>query len=77
MIPDEGDLKCIVNPAGKYVSTIHRGPYDSVAPAYDALTEWAKANGYEPTGIAYEYYLNDPSADPSVVAETEIRFPLK
>jgi hypothetical protein len=24
-----------------------------------------------------EYYLNDPSADPSVVAETEIRFPLK
>jgi len=77
MIPDEGDLKCILIPAGKYVSTIHRGPYDSVAPAYDALTEWAKANGYEPTGIAYEYYLNDPSADPSVVAETEIRFPIK
>ena len=76
-LPEEGELKCTVIPAGKYVSTLHRGAYDSVAPAYDALNEWARANGYEPAGIAYEYYLNDPGADLSVVAETEIRLPVK
>ncbi len=77
VLPDEGELKCTVIPGGKYLSTLHRGAYDSVGPAYEALAEWAKANGYEPTGLAYEYYLNDPSQDPSIVAETEIRFPLK
>jgi effector-binding domain-containing protein len=73
----EGDIIASVIPGGKFISTIHLGSYDSMKPAYDALAKWAKDNGYEPTGIAYEYYLNDPSADPSIKAETEIRFPLK
>jgi effector-binding domain-containing protein len=76
-LPEKGEVKSTVIPGGKFVSTIHRGPYDSVGPAYDALLEWAEAQGYEPTGVAYEYYLNDPNADPSIVAETEIRYPLK
>jgi effector-binding domain-containing protein len=46
-------------------------------PAYDALAQWAKVNGFEPTGVAYEYYLNDPSSNTSIKAETEIRFPIK
>jgi effector-binding domain-containing protein len=76
-LPDKGEIVCKDIPAGKYVSTMHRGPYDTVMSAYEALTEWAKANHYIPSGIAYEYYLNDPSADPSIVAETEIRIPVK
>ena len=77
-LPASSEIKCITIPAGKYVSTIHRGAYDTVGPAYDALNKWAKENGYEPTGgLAYEYYLNDPNEDPAIVAETEIRLPLK
>jgi effector-binding domain-containing protein len=73
----KGEIKSGIIPAGKYISTIHIGGYDAVKPAYDALAQWAKDHGYEPSGIAYEYYLNDPSADPTVKPETEIRFPIK
>lgn len=76
-LPAKGDVNSIIIPAGKYLSTLYRGDYDKMEPAYSAMNEWAKANGYEPTGIVYEYYLNDPSEDPSIVAETEIRFSLK
>lgn len=77
VLPASGEIKCSTISGRKYVSTAHRGAYDSVSPAYEALNAWAKENNYEPTGIAYEYYLNDPNEDPSIVAETEIRLPLK
>jgi effector-binding domain-containing protein len=76
-LPARGEIRSGVIPAGKFLTTIHRGSYDTVEPAYNALADWAKANRLEPTGIAYEYYLNDPTEDPSVVAETEIRFPVQ
>jgi len=62
--------------AGKYISTVYRGPYDSMEPAYGALTQWAEENGYTPSGIAYEYYLNDPDKNNGVIPITEIRFPV-
>lgn len=76
-IEGKGEIITGLIPAGKFISTIHIGPYDSVNLAYDALAQWAKENGYELTGLAYEYYLNDPSSDPSIKPETEIRLPLK
>ena len=76
-IKGPGEIKTGVITVGKFISTIHVGAYDSVKPAYDALAQWAKDNGYEPTGVTYEYYLNDPSANPSIKPETEIRFPIK
>ncbi len=76
-LPGNEEIKCVTIPGGKYISTIHRGAYDAVAPAYDALTAYAKENQLEPTGLAYEYYLNDPGSGPDVIAETEIRFPVK
>lgn len=76
-LPSKGEIQASRIPAGKYISTIHVGPYDACKSAYDALADWAKQNGHEPNGIAYEYYLNDPSADPKVQPETEIRYGLK
>lgn len=75
--PDNDQIIASIIPAGLYISTLHVGSYDSIQPAYDALTEWSKSNGYEPSGVAYEYYLNDPSENPKIVPETEIRFPVK
>jgi effector-binding domain-containing protein len=77
VLPGKGEISASIIPGGKYTSTTHIGSYDSVQPAYDALTEWAKKNGYEPSGIAYEYYLNNPTANPDIIPETEIRFPVK
>lgn len=76
-LPGKGDIKASAIPAGKYLSTIHHGAYDSMEPAYEALTKWANENGFEPTGIVYEYYLNDPSEGPDIVPKTEIRFPVE
>ena len=76
-LPAKGEILSNVIPAAKFATTIHRGSYDTMVPAYEALNDWIKANNYEATGVAYEYYLNDPSSDPSIVAETEVRFPLK
>jgi effector-binding domain-containing protein len=76
-LPAKGEILSNVIPAAKFATTIHRGSYDTMVPAYEALNDWIKANNYEATGVAYEYYLNDPNSDPSIVAETEIRFPLK
>jgi effector-binding domain-containing protein len=73
----KGEIKAGMIPGGKFLSTTHIGAYDTMKPAYEALAQWAKAKGYEPTGVAYEYYLNDPSSDPLIKAETEIRFPIK
>jgi effector-binding domain-containing protein len=72
-----GEILAGTIPAGKFVSTIHKGAYDSVKFAYDALIAWAKENGYEPSGVAYEYYLNDPGESSAIVPETEVRFLIK
>ena len=76
-LPEQEEIQSQIIPGSDFISTIHAGAYDSVSPAYDALTQWAKANNRETTGVAYEYYLNDPSSDPSIIPETEIRLPLK
>jgi len=77
VIEARDEIKSGIIPAGKYISTLHVGSYDSVKVAYDALVLWAKENGFEPSGISYEYYLNDPSSDSSIIPETEVRFQLK
>ncbi|HNT76464.1 MAG TPA: GyrI-like domain-containing protein [Anaerolineae bacterium] len=64
-------------PAGKYAACRHTGPYDTIEPAYTALTQFVIENGYEATGVAYEVYLNDPSHTPPEALMTQILFPLK
>jgi effector-binding domain-containing protein len=74
-LPGRGNLKPGEIPGGRVVVTVHVGPYDQVGSAYEALSQWAKDHGYETTGVAYEYYLNDPT--PPVVPETQVVLPLK
>ncbi len=76
-IAGRAEIKPGIIPAGKFVSTLHIGSYETLNIAYDALVLWAKENSYEPSGVSYEYYLNDPSSDPSILPETEIRIQLK
>jgi effector-binding domain-containing protein len=58
-------------PAGTVVRAIHRGPYDQMAPAYDAIARWAKEGGHQ-LGVSWEVY-GDWDEDPAKL-ETEIVF---
>lgn len=73
----QGNIQASEIPAGKAGTCLYTGPYDKMVPAYEALTQWMKAKGYEPTGVAYEVYLNDPQQVPPEALQTQIMFPLK
>ena len=75
-LPDRGNIKSGVLPAGKYATTMNIGPYDTVSSAYEALTQYVKENGYEPTGVAYEFYFSGPETPPEEI-RTQIALPLK
>jgi len=71
----KGDIQAGKIPAGKVVSLIYTGPYEECGPAYEAMGKWMKENNLEGTGVAIEFYLNDPQVDPP--AQTRIEMPLK
>jgi effector-binding domain-containing protein len=76
VLPARGELQPGVIPAGRFVTTEFTGPYDAMGPAYEMLTVFAEAQGVEPSGIAHEYYLNDPSQEPHEEPRTRIAFPV-
>ncbi|WZL71961.1 GyrI-like domain-containing protein [Clostridiaceae bacterium 35-E11] len=75
--PEKDKIKPSEIPTGKHASCMHIGPYSQIEPAYDALMQWAAENGHTPTGISYEFYLNDPRETPENQLQTRITFPLK
>lgn len=76
-LPGKGRIEAGVIPAGKKLTCLHRGSYQDSAKAYDAMTQWMKENGEEPTGVAYEFYYNSPLEVPEGELLTRIVFPLK
>lgn len=76
-LPDKDEIKAAELPGGKLARCLYTGPYNKIEPAYNALTEWVKENGYEATGVAYEFYLNDPGEVEPQELLTQIVFPLK
>lgn len=76
-LPGSGDIQPGKVMAGKYGVCHYTGAYENMAPAYDALNNLIKENGFEPTGIAYEYYLNGPQDAAPEELKTRIEFPLK
>jgi effector-binding domain-containing protein len=76
-LPANGEMHPGQMPAGRYATCVWTGPYDQSAPAYEALTQYISEQGCEPTGLVYEFYLNDPGEVPPDQLQTEIVFPLK
>ena len=76
-LPERDEIKNTMIPGGKLAQCLYTGPYNKIEPAYNALTEWVKEKGYEATGVAYEFYLNDPGEVPPPELLTQIVFPLK
>jgi len=75
-LPGKGEIISSTMPARKAGTCIYTGPYADCGPGYEELTAFIKESGYEPTGIAIEYYLNGPETPPQD-QQTQIVLPLK
>jgi len=73
----EGNIKIKKIPPQEVLSTIHKGPYREVGPAYATLFQYANEKGYVPLGCPREIYLNDPAKVPETELLTEIQLPIK
>jgi effector-binding domain-containing protein len=73
----KGNIQASEIPGGKAGTCLYIGPYDKMVPAYETLTQWMQAQGYTPTGVSYEIYLNDPQQVPPEALQTQIVFPIK
>jgi effector-binding domain-containing protein len=59
-------------PGGEAAVAVHRGAYDQLHQAYDAIGEWMAANGRESAGHTWEIY-GDPTPDPADTETTVVR----
>jgi AraC family transcriptional regulator len=74
--PDDQGLGIRHIPAMTIATTIHKGPYDQVGPAYERLTTWITEQGLHPSGPPMEAYLNDPGEATPDEYLTEIMMPV-
>lgn len=58
-------------------TTMHQGPYEEVAAAYEHLTAWIAEQGLEVSGPPMEAYLNDPYEVPPEQILTEVMVPVR
>lgn len=68
--PSSGRVVPSVLPAGRVATTVHRGPYDRLGEAHDAVHRWATANGHRLSRVRWEVY-GDWTDDPDAL-ETEV-----
>ena len=61
---------------GSMATTLHRGPYDEIGAAYDAVMDWISREGHTVTGPPREIYLNDPQTVRPDDLLTRIEFPI-
>jgi len=76
-LPGRGEIQASEIPAGKKATALYAGPYQEMGPTYEALTQWIKDAGQEPTGVVYELYYNSPLEVPESELLTKIVFLLK
>lgn len=69
-IEPHGNVFSSVLSAGRAAVTIHRGSYESIHEAYEALLTWMQEKGLEPVGRPRESWLNAPD---EVKSSSELR----
>ncbi len=75
-LPGKDNMKPGEIPAGKYATCMHIGPYNKIENAYNSLTEFIKEQDFTPSGVAYEFYLNDPRTIPEEELQTKVMLAL-
>ena len=62
-----GEVYATETPGGEAAVVVHRGPYNGMNEAHDAIRKWMASNRRESAGLSWEIY-EDPTPDP---ADTE------
>ena len=76
--PGSGEVEGRELEATTVASTVHRGPYDEIGPAYTTVVGWIQEHGHEVAGPPREIYLSDPQETPDPADYvTEIQFPIR
>ena len=70
-----GEVYATETPAGEAAVAVHRGPYNRMNEAHDAIRKWMAANRRESAGHSWEIY-GDPTPDPADT-ETTVVYLLK
>ena len=70
-----GEVYATETPAGEAAVAVHRGPYNRMNEAHDAIGKWMAANRRESAGQSWEIY-GDPTPDP-FATETTVVYLLK
>jgi effector-binding domain-containing protein len=70
-----GEVYATETPGGEAAVAVHRGPYNGMNEAHDAIRKWIAANRRESAGHSWEIY-GDPTPDPAGT-ETTVVYLLK
>jgi effector-binding domain-containing protein len=70
-----GEVYATETPGGDAAVAVHRGPYNRMNEAHDAIGKWIAANRRESAGHSWEIY-GDPTPDPADT-ETTVVYLLK
>ncbi|BDI60460.1 GyrI-like domain-containing protein [Qipengyuania nanhaisediminis] len=60
-LSSEGNAIATTVPAGRYVTTYHRGAYHKVGDTYRRIVAWARENGVSLADSSLEHYIDDPT----------------
>ncbi len=71
-VPGNDSIQSSVIPAGKYVSSMHAGPYAEMVPLYEAMMAFMKEHSLPPSGPAIEFYYNSPMEVPESELKTKV-----
>jgi effector-binding domain-containing protein len=74
-LPGEGNIEAGEIAECDAAVTLHVGPYEGMAPAYEAVQAWIAAKGRTAAGPPMEFYLSPPDVPPDQI-KTEVVFPL-
>jgi effector-binding domain-containing protein len=76
--PGTGEVEGREVGAMTVASTVHRGPYEEIMPAYHTVAGWIQEHGHEVIGPPREVYLSDPQETPDPADYlTEVQFPIR
>ena len=65
-------------PGGRAAITVHRGAYEELQGAHDAIGDWVLAHGHDPGGPVWEVYVSGPQQhDDPARWETKVVWPLR
>jgi effector-binding domain-containing protein len=75
--PDDSGVGVKRIPETTVVAGMHRGPYETIPSAYEALWAFVTASGYEPAGPPMERYYSDPKEVAPEEYLTEVLLPVR